>query len=84
MVNILVIQVNEQSMVVQDHHVVHIIHIFRLVEPWLMDDIVLRFVDFDESSIDEFNTTLKLKDVCTKGSLLNFIVYVSSMQDAMK
>jgi hypothetical protein len=49
-----------------------------------MDDIVLRFVDFDESSIDEFNTTLKPKDVCTKGSLLNFIVYVSSMQDAMK
>ncbi len=78
--NILVIQINEQSIVVQDHHVVHIIHVFRLVEPW---PIVLRFVDFNESSIDEFNTTLKLKDVCTKGSLLNFIAYVSSMQDAM-
>jgi hypothetical protein len=44
-----------------------------------MDDIVLRFVDFNESSIDEFDTTLKLEDVCTKGSLLNFIAYVSLM-----
>jgi hypothetical protein len=44
-----------------------------------MDDIVLRFVDFNESSIDEFNTTLKLEDVCTKGNLLNLVPYVSLM-----
>jgi hypothetical protein len=46
-----------------------------------MNGIVLGFVDFNESSIDEFNTTLKFEDVQTKGSLLfsnrpsNFITY---------
>jgi hypothetical protein len=77
--DLLAIQVNEQSMVVQDHHVVHIIRAFKLVESWPIDDIVLRFVDFDESSTDEFDTTLKFEDVCTKGSPLNLIAYVPLM-----
>jgi hypothetical protein len=31
-----------------------------------MGNLVLRFVDFDESFIDESNTTLELENLCTK------------------
>jgi hypothetical protein len=31
-----------------------------------MGNIVLRFANFDESFVDESNTTLELKNLCTK------------------
>jgi hypothetical protein len=35
-----------------------------------MGNIVLRFANFDESLIDESNTTLELENLCTKRHLL--------------
>ncbi len=60
---ILAIEVNEQSMMVHDHHVVHTIHLCRFVEPWTMGIIVQRLVDFDANVINEFNKTLEFGDV---------------------
>jgi hypothetical protein len=46
-----------------------------------MDIVVLRFANFDENPINEFDTTLELQDMCTKGNQffnnrpLNFITY---------
>jgi len=45
------IQINGQSMVVQDHCVIHIIHFITLIEPWPIGDIVPRFMNLDESSM---------------------------------
>ncbi len=57
---------------VQDQHVVQIIHLFILIKPWPIGDIVLRFVNLDENPIKKINTTLELKYVHAKGSpLLN-------------
>jgi hypothetical protein len=44
---ILAIEVNEQSIIVHDHHVVHTIHLCTFIEPWAMGIIVQRLVDFD-------------------------------------
>jgi hypothetical protein len=40
-------------MVVEVHHVVHIIHLFTLVDLKLVCDIVPRFMDFNESPIEK-------------------------------
>jgi hypothetical protein len=47
-------------MMVNDHHVVHVVHLFLPVEPRLMNKIVLRFLNIDESFINELDTTLEL------------------------
>jgi hypothetical protein len=40
-------------MVIQNHHVVHIIHLFTFVDRKLVCGIVPRFMDFNESPIEE-------------------------------
>jgi hypothetical protein len=66
---------------VDDHCVVHAIHLFMFVEPRLMNEIIIRSTNLNESPIDEFNTTLKLKHMLNKNYLflltqpLNFITY---------
>jgi hypothetical protein len=64
-----IIQVNEQFAMVQDHHVICIMHFLLLVEPQPMGGIVIRFVDLNDSAIDKFDITLELGDVHTKGCL---------------
>ncbi len=65
-----IIQVNEQSIMVQDHCVICTMHFLLLVEPQPMDGIVIRFVGLNDSPIDKFDITLKFGDVHTKGCLL--------------
>jgi len=75
-------------MVVQDHHVVHTIHLFTLIEPGSVRIFVSRHVDFDESFINEFDTTLELHNVSTKGTPLlgqrSLFEVASLMQDVMR
>lgn len=52
---------------VQEHRVVHTIHFLLPFEPQPMGNIVPRFVNLNESPIDESSLTLKLMDVHTKG-----------------
>jgi len=61
------------------------------VEPQPFGFIVIGFVDFDGGAIDEFNITLKLGNVYTKGSPFQvaighqiFLPLTSLMQDGMK
>jgi hypothetical protein len=55
-------------MMVEDHHVVHIIDLFTLVELEPMFGIVPRFMDFDERPIEESNKTL---DYCSWFNLIS-------------
>jgi hypothetical protein len=55
---------------VHNHHVIHKIHIFPPIEPQPMGNIIPRFPDFDESPINEFNTTLELKNLDANNHLL--------------
>jgi hypothetical protein len=64
-----IIQVNEQSAMVQDHRVIRTMHFLLLVEPQPMGGIVIRFVDINDSPIDKFDITLEFRDVNTKGCL---------------
>jgi hypothetical protein len=52
-VRIFGIQVDEQSMMFNDHYVVHVIHLLLPIKPRSMSRIVLGFLDFDESPINE-------------------------------
>ncbi len=54
---------------VQDHRVIRIVHFLLLVEPQPMGDIVIRFVDLNDSPIDKFDITLEFGDVHTKGCM---------------
>jgi hypothetical protein len=47
-------------MMVKDHHVVHAIHLFPLIEPRLINRIVLRFMNINENTNDKPHTTLEL------------------------
>jgi len=47
------IQVDEQSMMVNDHCVVHVVHFLHPIKPRSMIGIVLGFLDLDESTINE-------------------------------
>jgi hypothetical protein len=59
-------------MVVKDHCIVHIIHLFVPLEPQPMGVMVLNLMDFNERPIDEFDTTLELKNMHNKRNpLLN-------------
>jgi hypothetical protein len=51
---------------VHNHHVIHEIHLLPTIEHRPMGNIVLRFANFDESLIDESNTTLELENLCIK------------------
>jgi hypothetical protein len=57
-------------MMVHNHHVIHKIHIFSPIEPQPMGNIIPRFSDFDESPINESNTTLELRNLHTNSHLL--------------
>lgn len=48
---------------VNDHCVVHGVHLLMFIEPRLMNEIVLGSTNFIESPIDELNTTLKLRQI---------------------
>ncbi len=87
----LLIQVSEQSTVVQDHYIFHTTHFLMLIEVWPLCNIIIMFANFNESPINEFNTTFKLEDVCTKGcvhystiGLWNFIANDITNLDEMK
>jgi len=45
---------------VEDHYIVHVIHLLKLIELQLMGIVVLRLANFDENPINEFDTTLEL------------------------
>jgi hypothetical protein len=57
-------------MMVHNYHVLHKIHIFPPIEPQPMGNIIPRFLDFDESPINEFNTTLEPKNLHANNHLL--------------
>jgi hypothetical protein len=65
-------------MVVEDHHVVHIIHLFMLVDLELVCGIVPRFMDFNESPIEESDKTLDCY------SWPNLVSYPITMQTLLK
>jgi hypothetical protein len=64
-------------MMVHNHRAIHIIHLFLPIEPQPMGNII---PDINEGPINESNTTLELKDLCTKSHSfleiwpLNFVV----------
>jgi hypothetical protein len=51
------IKVNEHSMVIKHHCVIHIIHFLTSIEPRSKGVIVSRVVNFNKGPINEFNTT---------------------------
>jgi hypothetical protein len=55
---------------INNHRVVHTIHLFVPIEPQLVIIIIPRLVNLDESPINEFNTTLEFRDVLCKANLL--------------
>ncbi len=55
-------------MMVHNHHVIHKIHLFTPIEPQ-RDNIIPMFLDFDESPINEPNTTLELRNMHTNNHL---------------
>jgi hypothetical protein len=57
-------------MMVHNYHVIHKIHIFSPIEPQPMGNIIPRFLNFDESLINESNTTLELRNLHTNSHLL--------------
>ncbi len=85
---LITIHVNEQSMMVDDHCVNHIVHFLMFVEPWHMGDVVIGLINLEKNKL--MSLILWLWDMHTKCSLLfnsepsNFIAYDSLMQDAMK
>ncbi len=92
--NIPNIQVNEQSIVVKDHGGPRPLccsyNTFSYIHWTIMSIIVPKFVDLDESRINEFNTTLEFKEMDIKGNHslpINWLILspmVSQMQDVMK
>jgi hypothetical protein len=66
---------------VQDHYIVHVIDLFKLIELQVMGIVVLRLANFDENPINQSNTTLELQDMCTNSNQffncrpLNLITY---------
>jgi hypothetical protein len=48
-------------MMVNDHHVVHAIHLFPPIEPRSINRIVPRFTNIDEDTNDKLHTTLELE-----------------------
>jgi hypothetical protein len=55
-------------MVVKNHYIVHIIHLFMPLEPQPMGIIVLNLVDFNERPINELDTALELKNMHNKSN----------------
>jgi hypothetical protein len=49
-----------------DDHVIHVVHVFLLVESRSKSNIVPRFTNLNEIPIDEPNTTLELKHMLGK------------------
>jgi hypothetical protein len=62
-------QVDEQSMMVDDHYVVHVVHLFMSIKPRSTDRMVLGFMNIDESPINEPNTTLELGHMLGKSCM---------------
>jgi hypothetical protein len=58
---------------VNDHCVVHGVHLLMFVDPRVMTESVLRSTNLNESPIDELNTTLKLKHMLNKNYLFLLI-----------
>jgi hypothetical protein len=56
-----------------DDNVIHVVHVFLLIESRSKSKIVSRFTNFNENPIDEFNTTLELKHMLGKTFLLLLI-----------
>jgi hypothetical protein len=65
-----IVHINKQSTMINNHRVVHTIHLFVPIEPQLVIIIIPRLVNLDESPINEFNTTLEFRDVLCKANLL--------------
>jgi hypothetical protein len=57
---VLEVQVYEQPIVVNHHHVVNVIHLFLPIKPPWMDKIVLGLMDFDVEHINKANVASKL------------------------
>jgi hypothetical protein len=55
---------------INNHRVVHTIHLFVPIEPQLVIIIIPRLVNLYENPINEFNTTLESWDVLCKGNAL--------------
>jgi len=55
---------------VNDHHVVHVVHLFSPIEPRLVNKIVLEFLNINESLINELDTTLELGHMLGKNCSL--------------
>jgi hypothetical protein len=51
------IEVNEQSMVIKHHRIIHTIHFLTHIELKSMGVIVSKVVDFNKGPINELNTT---------------------------
>ncbi len=57
-------------MMVNDHRVVHVVHLFSPIEPRLTNKIVVGFLNIDESFINELDTTVELGHMLGKNCLL--------------
>jgi hypothetical protein len=64
------VHINKQSTMINNHRVVHTIHLFVPIEPQLVIIIIPRLVNLYENPINEFNTTLESWDVLCKGNAL--------------
>jgi hypothetical protein len=63
-----IVHINKQSTMINNHRVVHTIHLFVPIEPQLVIIIIPRLVNLDESPINEFNTTLEFRNVLCKAN----------------
>jgi hypothetical protein len=64
--------VDEKSTMVDDH-VIHVVHVFLLIESRSKSKIVPRFTNLNENPIDDPNITLELKHMLGKSLLLLLI-----------
>jgi hypothetical protein len=56
-----------------DDHVIHVVHVFLLIESRSESKIVPRFTNLNENPIDDPNITLELKHMLGKSLLLLLI-----------
>jgi hypothetical protein len=54
------VYVYEQSMMINNDHVIHCIDPFSMIKPNLMDLSIPQFLDFNQIVVDETNTTWQL------------------------
>lgn len=63
-----IVRINKQSTMINNHRVVHTIHLFVPIELQLVIIIIPKAFEFNESPINEFNTTVEFLDVLCKGN----------------